>query len=96
MLKIDGLIYDVSPMGIIVDIIEKDNVYYISMTKTIDLNWEKYWESYLKFCRYFLSKYYHYKSYEESSNVITFEIGSVFDILYKPEILKENTVNHTR
>ena len=95
MLDILNLTKDVSPLQVKVDVIEIDNVYYISLIRNTNykLDWERYWKGYTRFCRYFVSKYYQFKSYKEEDNRVIFEIGSVFDILNNPEILKEATVD---
>lgn len=97
MLNIEKLIADVSPLQVEVEIIQTDNVYSVQMSKkkaAEKLNWELYWGSYERYCRYYISKYFQYKSFVTEDNKVTFEIGSVFDILNTPEILKENYVDN--
>lgn len=97
MLNIENLIKDVSPLQVEVNVIEIDNVYYISMAMKpagAKLAWDRYWGGYTRFCRYFISKYFQYKSLKEENNGVIFEIGSVFDVLNTPEILKENYVDN--
>lgn len=99
MLNIDNLINDLQPFDLHVSTFEDNGCYFIKITHSITskkLKWQYYWGSFDKFCHFFITKYFKYKSYELTDNYIIFEIGSVLDILSNPDILSQNTVNHTR